>query len=55
VTRAPAPPLKDFASLAEALRSHAEHLARARAAERRAGDAKWRAAPLLWPAFGKES
>lgn len=50
--------LKDFASLAEALRDHAERLAKARAAERRAGDArhgsKWRSAPLLWPDLAKE-
>lgn len=46
------PPLKDFASLAEALNRHAERLAKARAAERRSGDARWRSPRLLWPSFG---
>lgn len=52
MTRKATPPLKDFTSLAEALARHAERLARSRAAERRAGDAKWRAPRLLWPDFG---
>ncbi len=46
-------PLKDFASLAEALGRHAERLARTRAAERRAGDARWRSPRLLWPDLGE--
>jgi hypothetical protein len=47
------PPPKDFASLAEALNRQAERLAKARAAERRAGDAKWRSPRLLWPSLGE--
>ena len=43
----------DFAQLAGALLSHAERLARARAAERRAGDARSRSSRLLWPQFGE--
>lgn len=41
--------LTEFASLAEALNRHAERLARARAVERRSGDARWRNPRLLWP------
>ena len=40
-----------FAGLSDALLRHAARLARARAAERRAGDAKWRSPRLLWSDF----
>ena len=39
----------DFARFVDALNRHAARLARARAVERRAGDAKWRSPRLLWP------
>lgn len=42
----------DFSRLAEALTRHAARLARSRAAESRAGDARWRSPRLLWPDFG---
>ena len=44
----------DFARLAQALTRHAQGLASARAAERRAGDRKWRSARLLWPDLMRE-
>ena len=44
----------DFARLTAALTRHAERLVRARAAARRAGDAKWRSPRLLWPVFAGE-
>ena len=43
-----------FERLAAALTREAARLARARAAERRAGDARWRNPRLLWPRFGGE-
>lgn len=43
-----------FARLSDALTRHAARLARARAAERRAGDARWRSPRLLWPNFTGE-
>ena len=49
----------DFARLADALTRHAQRLARARAVERRSGDARLnvrgRSARLLWPIFTGES
>ena len=50
---APVTPPADFARLAAALTRHAERLAQARAAERRAGDARSRSPRLLWPSFGE--
>lgn len=46
--------MSGFDTLAAALLRHAEALARTRARERRAGDAKWRSARLLWPRFTGE-
>ncbi|MBX9896645.1 MAG: hypothetical protein K2Y17_01870 [Qipengyuania sp.] len=48
-------PRTSFDGLAEALERHAARLAKARAAERRGGDAKWRSPRLLWPQFTGES
>ena len=45
----------DFTTLAEALTRHAARLAKARAAERRGGDAYWRNPRLLWPDFAGEA
>lgn len=42
-----------FDSLAAALTRQAARLARARAAERRAGDARSRSPRLLWPDLGE--
>jgi hypothetical protein len=44
-----------FSTLAEALTRHAERLAKARAVERRSGDARWRSPRLLWPRFTGEA
>jgi hypothetical protein len=52
VTRDVTPPA-DLDRLAAALLRHANRLARTRAAERRAGDARSRSPRLLWPSFGE--